>query len=326
MEIRQFGKLMFIESLRITAVAVAQSLALAALGFFLYKKNVLSGEGYSALSRLVVLVTLPLLIFSQLVQEFKFDLYPKWWVFPLISIAITALGLGIGYLLSLFVPGKQHKLQFVSLVGFQNSGYLPLALAASLLPAQLAGTMFIYIFLFLLGFNLLVWSVGLYLLNFSETRKFQFMTLFSPPVIATILGLAVVFFGLDRFMVKSFLLPLRSIGDCTLPLAMLVVGAGLAQIKLRHIDNKSMVLMSLGKLVILPLVGFLLVLKLNLPEIMGLLIIMQLAMPPATSLSVIIEHCKKEDLLISQGVLLGHIFSIISIPVFLSLYLARFIK
>jgi len=47
---------------------------------------------------------------------------------------------------------------------------------------------------------------------------------------------------------------------------------------------------------------------------------MQLAVPPATSLSVIVRHYKKEDLLISQGIFFGHIVSLVTLPLFLSLY------
>jgi len=49
---------------------------------------------------------------------------------------------------------------------------------------------------------------------------------------------------------------------------------------------------------------------------------MQLAMPSATSLSVIIRHYNKEDALISQGVFFSHIISLITIPLFLGLYLS----
>ena len=87
-----------------------------------------------------------------------------------------------------------------------------------------------------------------------------------------------------------------------------------------EIDKKEMLLMFLVKLIILPALGLVLVLKLKLPELVGLLIVMQLSMPPATLLSVITRHYKKDDLLISQGIFLGHIVSIITIPVFLSLY------
>jgi predicted permease len=73
-------------------------------------------------------------------------------------------------------------------------------------------------------------------------------------------------------------------------------------------------------LIILPALGLFLVIKFKLPQLIGLLIVMELAMPPATLLSVITRHYNKEDLLISQGILFGHIISIVTIPVFLSLY------
>jgi predicted permease len=110
------------------------------------------------------------------------------------------------------------------------------------------------------------------------------------------------------------------IGSCTLPLAMFIVGGNIASIHLGHIDKKAMFFMSLAKLVILPACGLLFLFKFRLPEPMGLLVLMQLAMPPATSLSVIIRHYHKEDYLISQGIFFGHILSLLTIPLFLSLY------
>jgi len=101
---------------------------------------------------------------------------------------------------------------------------------------------------------------------------------------------------------------------------MLVVGGNLAQISLARIDKKEIFFLVLAKLILLPALGLWLVVKLKLPELMGLLIIIQLAMPPATTLSVIIRHYKKEDLLISQGIFFGHIISLLTLPVILSLY------
>ena len=71
---------------------------------------------------------------------------------------------------------------------------------------------------------------------------------------------------------------------------------------------------------VLPVLGFCLVIRMGLPELIGLLIVMQLAVPSATNLTVIIRHYKKEDLLVSQGILFSHIAGIISLPFFLSLY------
>ena len=314
---------MFLESFKITGFATTQIFLLAAIGYFLVKKNILGPDGLNSLSRLVIEITLPILIFCQLVKDFSFGLYSNWWIFPLISIFITVTGLVIAALFVGFIRGQQHKLQFLSLVTFQNSGYLPLALVAALLPKDKSDPMFIYIFLFLLGFNLVMWSAGVYMLTFSRAKKFELGSLFSPPVIATIFSLAFIFFGLNQFVPPVALKPLRMVGDCTLPLAMFVVGGNLAQIRLRQIDKKAIFYLVVAKLIILPLLGLWLVIKFKFPELLGLLIIMELAMPPATSLSVIVSHYKKEDLLISQGVFFSHILSLVSIPLFLSLYLAR---
>jgi predicted permease len=311
---------LFLESFRITASGVGQIFILGAIGYFLLKKQILSSAGLTSLSRIVIDVTLPILIFCQLLKDFSFRLYPDWWIFPLISIAITCAGLIIGYIFSGLVKGEQRKLQFISLVGFQNSGYLPLALVAALLSPDKLGVMFIYLFLFLSGFNLVMFSLGAKIISFDKKIKFELVGLFSPPVIATALGLLFVYFGLNKLIPPVLLKPLSLIGECTLPLAMFVVGANLAEIRLGRINKKEMLLAILAKLIIMPALGILLMLKLNLPELMGLLIIIQLSMPAATLLSVITRHYKKEDLLISQGIFLGHIASIITIPLFLSLY------
>ena len=314
---------MLLESFKITGSGVGQILLLGGLGYFLLKRNILSGEGLSSISRIVIEITLPALMFCQLVKDFSFTKYPDWWVFPLISIAITIAGLGLGALFMGFIRGTKQKLQFINLIAFQNSGYLPLALLAALLPADKIGEMFIYLFLFLLGFNLIMWSFGVYMLTFTRTKKFELGSLFSPPVIATLAGLAVIFLGWDRFLPGLVMKPLRLVGDCTLPLAMIVVGANIAEVKVGRIDKKAMALVLLAKLVILPALGLFLMLKFAVPELFGLLVIIQLAMPSATSLSVITSHYKQEDLLISQGIFYSHIVSIVTIPVFLSLYLAR---
>lgn len=320
---------MFLDSFRITGLAVTQIFLLGAIGYFLVKKNILGDEGLNSLSRLVIEITLPIMIFCQLVKDFKFTLYPQWWIFPLISIAITIAGLAAGAGFIGFIKGTQQKLQFLSLVTFQNSGYLPLALVAALLPQDKVSSMFIYIFLFLLGFNLVMWSLGIYMLTFHQNRRFELASLsrtfkvrdlFSPPVIATLFTLLFIFLGLDRIVPEFIFKPLKMAGDCTLPLAMFVVGGNLGQIRLGRVDKKAMFLMILAKLIILPVLGLVLIMKFKLPQLLGLLILIELAMPPATSLSLIIRHYNKEDLFINQGIFLGHLVSLITIPIFLSLY------
>lgn len=313
---------MFLEHFKITSLAMAQIFILGALGFFLVKKSVLSYCGLEALSRLLIQIIFPALILSQMLKNFSFSLYSNWWMLPLISLAITVSGLGTGFILLKFAGQKAHKLQFLSLVGFQNSGYLPLAMVSGMFSGQAASEIFIFIFLFLLGFDLVAWSLGIYMLTYEKDIKFNLRSVFSPPVIANLVSLALIATGLNKVISPSAFKPLEMLGNCTLPLAMLVVGGNIALVELKNIDKRAVLFIILGKLLILPAIGMLVVLRLGLPYLIGVLIIMQLAMPSATSLSVIIRHYKREDLLISQGIFFSHIASLITIPLFLGLYLS----
>jgi predicted permease len=313
---------MFLESFKVTSVAVFQIFILGAIGYYLVKKSVISQEGLSGLTRLLVQVTLPVLMFCELTRNFTFSLYPNWWIFPIISLFITALGLGLGILSQRLIKDHQNKAQFLSLVTFQNSGYLPLILVATILPRYQVGSMFIYIFLFLLGFNLAIWSLGVHMLTSTKAKRPELANLFNPPVIATLFSLLFIALQLNRFTPDAIMTPLRMVGDCTLPLAMFVVGGNLASIKLGELDKKALILISVLKLLVLPLLGLLFVLVFRIEKLLGLLIVMQLAMPPATTLSVIMRHYNKKDALISQGIFFGHILSLVTIPVFLSLYFA----
>jgi predicted permease len=313
---------MFLGYLKITGLAMAQIFILGGLGYVLVKKNMLSSLGLEALSRLVIQIIFPALILNQMLRDFRFNLYPNWWVFPLLSLGITILGLAVGFLLLKLIKLKTHKLQFLSLVGFQNSGYLPLAMVAAIFSGQELNDIFIYIFLFLLGFDLVAWSLGIYMLTYDKEVKFKLKNIFSPPVIANLSALLLIALGLNKLIPATVTKSLQMIGSCTLPLAMIVVGGNVALMHLERINKKTISFFLLGKLIILPALGLWIALRFGLPQLIGFLIVMQLAMPSATSLSVIIRHYKKEDALISQGVFFSHIIGLFTMPVFLGLYLS----
>ncbi len=312
---------MLLEQFRVNGLAMAQIFILGGLGYILVKKNLLSHEGLDALSRLVIQIIFPALVVTQMLKNFRFDFYPHWWIFPLVSLVITVTGLVLGAILAKLSKLKHHKLQFISLIAFQNSGYLPLAIVASIFAGKQANDMFIFIFLFLLGFDLAAWSLGIYMLTYDKQIKFRLRSVFSPPVIANLTTLVLIALGLNKFIPEVLFKPLSMVGNCTLPLAMMVVGGNIALVQLKNIDRKTTLVLLLGKLIILPLCGLAIVLNLRVPYLLGFLIVMQLAMPSATSLSVIIRRFNKEDALISQGIFFSHLVGLVTIPLFLSLYL-----
>ena len=313
-------------SFKTTFQATLQIFLLGAIGFLLFRKRFISEEGLAILSRLVIEVTLPFLIFCQLIEGFSFSLYPNWWLFPILSLVITALGFILARVILVFYKNSSCKKEFISLVAFQNSGYLPLILMATILPPNLRDIMFNYIFLFLLGFNLVIWSFGVWFIRgaLKESKSFEFGSLFSPPVLAILASLFLITFGLNKFVPALIVKPLKMVGDCTLPLAMIVVGGNLAAIKVFKTDKISVILLVMAKLILLPVFALLILFNFRIDPLIGLLILLQAAMPSATSLSLIVRHYKLKEELINQTVFITHIISLITIPFFLGIY-GRFI-
>lgn len=303
------------------AQAMLQIFLLGLVGFILVRKKLVSGEGVTGLTSFLIEVTFPALIFEQIITKFSFNLYPNWWLFSLLSLIITALGLLVGSLFISPLKDIQLRREFMSLTAFQNAGYLPLTLFGWLVPKEELSSALIYLFLFLLGFNLVIWSWGVYFLSSHKLKKFSLASIFSPPVIATLLGFGFVLFKINKLLPKFVLSPLQMLGNCSFPLAIVVVGASLADLYVaRPLDKKLIFKLILSKLIILPSLGLLFLSYFRLPYLIGLLIILELAVPSATSLAVIVRRYSREEKIISQGIFLSHIVSLITLPIFLALF------
>jgi predicted permease len=304
----------------LTGIGMLQIFLIGACGFFLVKKGLIDSQGLESLSSFVVNVSLPCLVVSGLIVQFDEQLFRYWWIFPLLSVTINA----VGFILARFVIVLMGDMggagrEFSSLVAFQNSGYLPLMLSAQILPPDLAKKMFIFIFLFILGFNMLFWSWGpLWLSN--NKKRFVCRDIFSPTAIATCIGLLLVFSRLGPWIPQALIKPMEMIGSCTLPLGVVITGGTLAQVRFReHLDWLSLGVLSLAKLICLPLMGLGCILLLRPSGLISLLIILETSMPSALSHGVISRLYQLEDRLTSQGIFYTHLFSLVTIPIFLSL-------
>ena len=309
-------------SFKITFAAIFHILLLGALGFVLVRKNVISQAGLDSINKLVIRVVLPVFIFMQLIEKFDFSVYKNWWMFPILSFVITGAGLLLGWVFLKITKLSVDKKEFLGLMAFQNSGYLPLVLVGNILPLALAKEMYILIFLFLIGFNSTVWSLGIGLLKDKEgERSHRLLEIFSPPVLAVLAAFIVIGLKLDAFIPPIVVAPLKSLGVCLFPLAIMVVGGNLAQIKLGKVTNKrALCNMIFLKQIFLPTVALLVLVHLRLGFLMSLLILLETSMPPAVSLSVISRHYRSKDELISQGIFFGHLVGVITIPLFLTLF------
>jgi hypothetical protein len=242
--------------------------------------------------------------------------------FTLFSVMVYILGYLCGpFFCSKGCSGVKRELQ--GLVAFQNCGYLPLNIAAFLLLGAARDTFMVYIFIYLLGFNVLMWSVGSYLIFKTHNEKFDLKSFFLPPVIGTISALVLVSLGAAPYLPRIIIEPMRTIGDTTFALSAIALGGWLASVKLKGISHhfRELAIAALFRLVVVPALFFGIIVFMQWYSLIGLFVILIASMPSAISLPVMVKIKGGNTDFASQGVFFTHVISIFTIPLWLGLFL-----
>lgn len=233
------------------ALAVLRVAAVALVGYVLARRNVLHPSALGDLSALVIRVTAPCLLFANAAIGFSGASAAS-------SVAALAGGpliLGFGYvsgiaLVALLRVRPAHKRAVVAASTFQNSAYLPIAVATSALPplaaafphgaATASGAIgtdsLVTISLFGVFYSPLFWGLGLWWITDGRAGRSAWLPrLFPPPVLGVLAGCLVGLTPL-RLVLAPPAAPLHflfaaagDIGGLTIPLANLILGSMLAQ-------------------------------------------------------------------------------------------------
>jgi len=308
--------------MEIVSFAVVKLSLISLLGFYLYKKNLLNDEILRFLTFFVVNITVPFLIFSHLIQNSQTVLSYNLGVFLALSLVIFLSGYLLSNIFS-FKSNHRFKSELISLVSFQNSGYLPMNIALFLFTPFMQEQFLVYIFLYLLGFNILMWSAGSFFTFKKRGERFKFRSIFTPPIVSTIVALFLIYINITVFIPEIVITPIKMIGEVSYVLSMIILGCYLAKVKLKGVSRN---LLSIGgvsflKLVILPLLFLIILLKFKVASLLGVFIVLEAAMPSAASLPIVAVLRDADSEFVSQGVFITHILSIFTIPLWLGLYL-----
>ncbi len=297
---------------------------IVAIGFLFSKLKLVDKQGLRTLTALTINLFLPCLIFNHLICYFSFTSPRNWWLYPLLGVGISALGFIVGSIVCIADRNIKEKNEFICMIAFQNCGYLPLILVASIYPPEISREMFTRIFLFIQGFNIVFWGFGIQFLRKGE-HGVQLRKIFSPPFVSLIISMLFIATDMKLFIPAAFMRVTELMGNCTLPVALLSLGIILSEVMDMPINiSKSFFLKVLfSKLILMPLIVLGFILFFNLPEYIALLLLIEAAMPSAINLGVVSFYQRARYGLIGRGLLVTHLFGIISIPFFLALLSLR---
>jgi malate permease and related proteins len=302
---------------------IIRLLLLGGLGFILYRRKLLNQEAAQFITDFLIKICVPCLIFTNIISHFQFDTRPSVWQFLILSLVVFSVGIFLGFILVFFRKGKIPKNETLSLLSFQNSGYLPMNLVYFLFFTPFREQMLGYIFIYLLGFNLLMWSIGSFLIFRRREEKFSLRSLLTPPVTATLIALIYRKFLPALEIPQVILSPVKMLGDMSFVLSMIVLGAGLAKAGFTHIRAQTtfnIIAISVIKLVLMPFIFILFLTQFEILGLFGFFVILQVSMPSAASLPIIARWKQADYKFISQAVFFSHVFSLITIPFWINLF------
>jgi len=291
-------------------LAILSLFVIIGIGYIAQKSGILNQDRVHLISHILVNVALPAITISsmQVADTAKTA-----------GIADSTLLVATGYYLAAFLvsilictflpstPAEKGVFQFMLV--FPNTMFMGIPVALAVLgPDSL-----FYVILFNLPFNLLVFTMGVWLLAQGRPGKLDPKILLSPGLVASVLGLALFLGG---YMLPATLdTGLELIGSATTPLAMLVVGALLATLPTAQLAGDWRVyLMAALRLVIFPILAFIVLSPFITDKLLLGVAVLLIAMPVAANSVLLSEEYKVDSTLASKGVFTSTLLCLATIP------------
>lgn len=192
---------------------------LAALGFFLLKKNLISDSTAKQLSTVLVYIVIPFTIISSLQNVLgQYD-----WKYVLLSMVVNLVLVLLTLLVSrIFFKEKKDAIAAYAVL-FSNGGYIGIPLVQSIVGAS----GMLNVSMVLLINNFFVFTYGIYLLSSSKDALSRDRIIKNPGILLPLLGLILYLFNVEfPFVIKE---AFRHVANMNSPLAMIILGCYLAQ-------------------------------------------------------------------------------------------------
>ncbi len=303
-----------------TFIVIQQMLVLFALmvvGYACYKALWLDKNAYGRLSKIVVNVMNPMLIINGVLNKDTGDDYRK----VLVNLALVGIYFFLLITLSLLIVkvlkiGKPLESLYRLMLIFSNVGFIAIPVISSVYGEGAV----LYIAFYILGYNLLLYTYGLHLVEISvdgnekQEKKKAYKKIVNSGVIACLVAILIFATGIRvPSSVETFV---SYLGEPAVPLSMILIGASMAQQDLKQLfTDVKMYLFLFIRLLVIPITAALIVRKFNLDiQIAGTFILM-LAMPIGSIVVLLAADRGADETCCIKGSILSTLFSVITIPI-----------
>ncbi len=305
-------------------------LVLMAIGFIARKRGVVSAVGTSEMVRVLIAIIYPCLIFSSVTRLNARELGANW-IMPVMAMAIAGTGLLLGLIALRWMRNVDH--QRASAFLFQNTinNYLFLPLPLVMLLWKEEGVALLVFAS--MGFELTVWTVGVFLFNRTSKLSEGIRMMFGPPLMALIFSIGWVclrdlvhpelpasgfFPDLMRRLLDLFSFGAGTIGKATVAVSMIISGSRIAALDVKAAFDPHVWVVSAMRLVITPVIFILLLQLIPMDEMAYGILCVVAVMPAAVASLVFSERFGGDSDFIASTLLITHLAAVVTIPLLLA--------
>ena len=293
---------------------------LASIGIVATKLKVITEQVKNSISALVFNITLPLLIITSITRiELNQEILQNSILVLILSIIGISLLFTFGILSKklLKINGKKGDVHVLHTM-FGNVAFLGYPLFSALFPG---GEGLLYAIIYHFSQDIFIWSVGVYIFNRDENSKFikNLKHLINPNTVSFSIGVIMLIFGL-RFPTLIYK-PLYELGHTTIYLAMLYIGAVLAQNPMITSFKKiEIYALTFNKMLLVPFILILLtslmqnLLGIYIGVVAKTVLVMQTAMPCMAMIVVLAKRFGSDDVHATENLFLTTILSLAILP------------
>lgn len=302
-------------------ISISLLVALALPGYILVKTKLLPENSAKGFTVFLLYVCQPFLTLKSFIDTpYSREMLKNIGLVVLLSFILLT---GLTFLCMLvFGPIKNETVKRAS-VGcavFSNCGFMGIPFLQALFPD--APVPVLYCNLFVVMFNLLAWTLLVFVITGEKKHISPLKALLNPPTAALVVALPLFF--TNAAVPKEVMIPIDFLANMSAPVSMTVLGIRLAGIRLKELfSGFAVYAVSFARLIAVPLIslGFVMLFSLVCPldktVIITLYIIM--AMPSATIVVLLSERYGIESAFAAKATLLSSVLSSVTVPVLMLL-------
>jgi predicted permease len=300
-------------------------LALMSVGWFARKRGIISDAGASELARLLISFIYPAMVFYSITRIHPQQLAHNW-PMPLMAISIFATGLAFGLLSLRWMKQIDSKKAsaFLFQSTFNNCLFLPLPLVLLMWGPEGVALLVFATF----GFELSVWTLGVFLFNRDNRLKDGLRMVFGPPLVALLFSIAwICVRDLSPWQLPDSVLLNRiidllyfgaeTIGRATIAVSMIVAGCRIATLRGVAVNDPHIWIASILRLLVVPVVFILLIKHIPLDTVSRNILILMAVMPASVTGLIFSERFDGDSGFMAATLLTTHLGAIITVPLLL---------